>query len=99
MRNKAPPFLGGAMYLTDEQDLWQCIYSYSIARSRRKRVHPLVTKISTSSGIYCREAKRYQKSIFRFAGKLAPLNKCLQKKVKFIALADEWENKELLQSC
>lgn len=64
-----------------------------------ERVHPLVTKISTSSGIYCREAKRYQKSIFRFAGKLAPLNKCLQKKVKFIALADEWENKELLQSC
>lgn len=64
-----------------------------------KRVHPLVTKISTSSGIYYREAKRYQKSIFRFAGKLAPLNKCLQKKVKFIALADEWENEELLQSC
>lgn len=44
MRNKAPPFLGGAMYLTDEQDLWQCIYSYSIARSRRKKGPPISYK-------------------------------------------------------
>lgn len=77
------------MFLTDEQDLWQCIYSYSIAR---KSVHPCFHRFSITSGIYCRAngTKLSFGNITRLAGNLAPPSEGLQRRVKFTTQSDEW---------
>lgn len=70
MRNKVPPFLGGAMYLTDEQDLWQCIYSYSIARSRRKKGPPISYKDFYIVWNLLQRGKKISEEHLSFCGKI-----------------------------